>query len=166
VFGTDTYHTSLARTAHGVFSTIEGNAALYIEFGNADPGDSWIYTLVSTGMLHLGSNQLFQRARWLTLLGQRRGSHNVTLTVDTITNATSAAQTQQFTWTDPELAALPSYALKMHLKNQKGAFFQITIADGPIGFPVVPAASASFVSIMLEMGLKQSRPQMAQAGTR
>lgn len=160
---TQTYHTSFARTKDGVFSTIQATGLLYSEFGNADPLSTFIPTQIKTGMLHLGSNQLFQRARWLTLLGVRKGVHSLSITVDTFSHATSAAQSQVFDWSDAELAALPSYAPKMHLKNQKGAFFQVTVADGASGGP---AESASFVSLALEMGLKKARPQTAQNGTK
>lgn len=161
--GAPTYHTSFARTKDGIFSTIAADPSLYLESGNADPSSSFIPTQIKTGMMHLGSNQLFQRARWLTLLGVRKGVHALSVTVDTFSHATSAPQSQLFAWSNAELAALPSYAPKMHLKNQKGAFFQVTVTDGPSGGP---DQSASFVSIMLEMGLKKARPQMAQAGTK
>lgn len=160
---TPTYHTSFARTKDGVFSTIQATGLLYSEGGHADPLSTFIPTVIKTGMLHLGSNQLFQRARWLTLLGVRLGVHDLSVTVDTFSHATSAAQTQLFAWTNAELAAMPSYAPKMHLKNQKGAFYQVTVADVA---SAGPAESASFVSLALEMGLKKTRPQMAQAGTK
>ncbi len=162
-FASATYHTSFARTRDGIFSTVAADPTLYLEGGNADPGSQWIATQIKTGMLHLGSNQLFQRARWLTLLGERRGTHHLTVTVDTFSHPTSVAQSQSFEWSNAELVAIGDYAPKMHLKNQKGAFFQVTLADSPDG---TADASASFVGIMLEMGLKKTRPQTAQIGTK
>lgn len=161
--GATTYHTSFARTKDGVFSTIAADPTLYLESGHADPLATFIPTKIKTGMLHLGSNQLFQRARWLTLLGVKLGVHQLFVTVDTFSHATSAPQSQEFDWTDAELSALPNYAPKMHLKNQKGAFFQVTVEDAA---SAGPAESASFVSLALEMGLKKTRPQMAQTGTK
>lgn len=159
--------TSLAHTKDGTFCTLASGGSIYQHLGFADPGPTWVSTYVKTGMFHLGSNQLFQRARWLTLLGELRGIHQLAVGVTTFDHAASINPAQIFTWVEADFALMQNYALKMHLANQKGAFFQIEIADGPDpGSPSVIGDSAVFVGLVIEMGMKKGVPQMAQASMR
>lgn len=161
-----TWATSFARTSAGVFSTVGATASLYLQGGSADPGPQWIYTYFKTAMINLGSNSKYQRARWLTALGENRGIHQMAFTVTTFHHATSAPLQQFFVWTNAQLAPMQDYALKMHLKNQVGAFVQIEVADGPdASFPATFDDSARFVTLVLEVGMKRGTHQVAQAAT-
>lgn len=150
---------SFARASGQTYSTISADTHVYLESGSADPGPQWIYTYFRTGMLHLGSNQRFQRARWLTLLGERKGIGQIAATVTTFNNATpgGGGAAQFFTWADADLTTFSRYALKMHLANQTGQLFQVEVADGPdASFPTVFDDSASWTALLVEMGLKKS----------
>lgn len=164
-----TFHTSLATAGGAIYSTVSGGFFVYVEGGSADPGGGvlpdgqFIPMRIKTGMLHLGSIHKFQRARWLTLMGKRNGTHALGVTVDTFHHATSAPLSQSFTWTNAQITAMQDYALKMHIRHQKGAFYQITIADGPdVSAPTLASDSVTLVGIALEMGLK-GRMENAQA---
>jgi hypothetical protein len=159
------YVTSLATRGLDTFMTIQADPAVYKHTGSADPGPNWIYTYLRTAMLNLGSNSKFQRARWLTLLGQLKFVHQLALTVTTYHHATSAGLIQFFVWTYAQMSALQNYALKMHLQNQVGSFLQIELADGPdASAPTGYVDSAQWVTLLLEIGLKRGTMQSADAG--
>jgi len=162
---TATFVTSFARTKTDVLATVQSGANVFLHRAFADVNGAWIFTRAKTAKLNLGSNQLYHRARWLTLLGEKRGPHQLTVTVNTFHHASSAPSSQVFTWTDGQTSALISYALKMHLANQKGAMFEIEIADGPdVAFPFADD-SAQFIGLQLEIGAKKRTHQVAQAAT-
>jgi hypothetical protein len=165
--GSGSYITSLATRGTDVFCAITGDPTVYQQGGSADPGPGWIYTYFKTAMLNLGSNSKYQRTRWLSLLGRQLGIHRVLATVTTFHHAASAGFSQSFGWTETQLSAMQNYALKMHLKNQVGAFVQIEIQDGPdLGFPGIFGDSAQFVTLLLELGLKRGTFQASTAAMR
>lgn len=162
----DTFVSSFARSGNDVYATVHADAAhVYHHEGFADPGPEWIYMYIKTAPIHLGSNSKYQRARWLTALGRREGIHQVAYTVTSFAHADSAAPKQQtFVWPELTTVVLPTYALKMHLANQKGAWFQVEIADGPDPAPFY-GNSFTLTSLVVEMGLKGGTHQAPQAAT-
>ncbi|HVW26234.1 MAG TPA: hypothetical protein VHC69_12750 [Polyangiaceae bacterium] len=157
-----TYITALAKSGTSVYATIAVGDHVYAHTGFADPGPSWVYTYFKTAMLNLGSNSKYQRARWLTLLGEREGEHDAAMTVTTWTHTNSAPLQQFFVWPETTTVTLPDYSLKMHLENQTGAFMQVEWADGPPGGLAIYDNSARLETMMVEIGLKRGTPQMPQ----
>lgn len=158
--------TSFAHTKDGVFSTSTG-LHIYEHSGFQDPEGAWIYMVLSTALFSPGSLQGFARARWLTLLGQSRGIHALELLVTTYSNSAAIVQTQAFFWVTSDFSAMSSYTPKAHLANQVGAFFQVQIGDQPDpSFPAAIGDSASFIGMVMDVGLKSTTTRNIQASMR
>lgn len=163
----DTFCTSLVHTSAGTMATFRAGGTLNLHAGFIDLNNAWINLRLSTALFHPGANQMFQRARWMTVLGQNRGIHQLTLTVNTYSHTASAVQTQAFSWVTADFSAMSSYTPKAHLANQVGAFFQVVIADAPDpSLPAVVGDSASFIGLVMDVGLKSETTRNIQASMR
>jgi hypothetical protein len=128
-----------------------------------DPSSTFVRSLIRTGWLMPTGPQGFSRVGRIMHHGQRKTDHTLTMFVE---NDYVNTITTTRTWTAAELAALPQEQVGIHLKQQKGEAYRITIYDG-VGGTLGTGEGCTFLSVqLLAKPIRGTFEKMLSAGAK
>lgn len=127
-----------------------------VQGANTNPGcdgTAFFQSTIRTPWFHSAGVAGYQRATWLTVVGERNGYCN--LTVDVCANYDdSVVQTYTYDLSATTgIKGLPNMELELHLKNQRAPAHSFTVYDSPVSGSDVPGYGGVLISALrLDVG--------------
>lgn len=117
--------TSLVRVTFG--GVTNGGVLVEDDMTNLDPGSSWIPITIATGWFELAGKQGSERVQRVLLLAQAASPHGISIV--TARDYSATWDTDAGTWTDAQIAAMPSEQVRHTPTVQKAMAVSVKITD-------------------------------------
>jgi hypothetical protein len=132
--------------------------------GYSDPAATnkhqYITQVAVTAWINLAAMQQYQRFRWVNVIGNTHGGHDLEITV---TTDGPGGPSQVFNWTDAQLTTFNQYEFSMHIKNQRSDQIQIQLVDGESTLTPAATQGPTWIGLAIDIGFKKDLVKLPQA---
>lgn len=135
VASTTAYVSSCQYLSRHALLKSDGTVRLQVPSGTFTDDGTFVGLTVVSGWIPMAGLAGFYRARRVGIVGERKGEHNLTLSVDYDNSAGAMWSATTRTWTNAQLVSVGLEQVKVHLSPQKVASVRLSIYDANSGTP-------------------------------
>lgn len=135
VASTTAYVSSCQYASRHALLKADGTVRLQVPSGTYTDDGSFVSLVVVSGWIPMAGLAGFYRARRVGIVGERKGEHGLTLSVDYDNSAGAMWSATTRSWTNAQLVSVGIEQVKVHLSPQKVASVRLSVYDSNSGTP-------------------------------